>query len=75
MSAAKEKPKLPPVPAEMVDGDEQSTSSWRVLVSADGDVTIRVDRLPGSGRALYETLVLSVSEADALLTALMNEIG
>ncbi len=68
-----------PTPTNGMRGaDEQSTASFRVLTKANegrGEVTIRVDRAKGSGRPLYETLVLTFEEADALLIGLMNEVG
>jgi len=70
---------FPPISSAMVGASEHHTSNSRILAKLDEDrneVTIRVDRLKGrTGRPLYETLVLSGDEADALLRALMDEIG
>jgi hypothetical protein len=69
---------FPAISPAMRGADEQSTSKFRVLVKANDDkdeVTIRIDRARGTGRPLYETLVLNGEEANALLIALMNEIG
>lgn len=69
---------FPKISAGMHGADEQSTAHFRILVKCNEDkneVTIRVDRDQGTGRPLYETLVLTVDEADALLIGLMNEIG
>lgn len=66
------------MPDIMDDAEEQSTGNFRIRIKAVEDrdeVIIRVDRPKGSGRPLYETLVLTESEAYALLTGLMNEIG
>jgi hypothetical protein len=38
------------------------------------EITIRVDRAKGTGRALYETLVLTAEEAEALRIGLANEL-
>jgi len=69
----------PEIGAGMLGASEHHTSNSRILAKLDEDrneVTIRVDRLKGrTGRPLYETLVLSGDEADALLRALMDEIG
>ena len=69
---------FPEISASMHGADEQSTSKFRVLVKGHDDkneVTIRIDRAKGAGRPLYETLVLNGEEANALMIALMNEIG
>jgi len=69
---------FPAIPLALVDGDEQSTSAFRVVAkfnSGRREVTIRVDRAKKNGRPLYDTLVLTEDEADALLICLMNEIG
>lgn len=62
----------------MEGAEEQSTASFRIRVKALEDrdeVVIRVDRPSGHGSPLYETICLTEGEADALLIALMNEIG
>jgi len=67
-----------PEEPSLADGDEQSTSAFRVITKFNSDkreVTIRVDRAKGTGRPLYDTLVLTEAEAEALLIGLMNEIG
>lgn len=63
----------------LAGAEEQSTAAFRVRVKSldthKDEVIVRVDRPKGTGRALYETLYLTHDEADALLIALMNEIG
>jgi len=69
----------PEIGAGMFGASEQHTSNSRILVKLNEDkneVTIQVDRLNGAtGRPIFDSLVLRGSEADALLTALMDEIG
>lgn len=65
------------IDVDVMDGaEEQSLASFRVRVKAlpeRDEVIVRIDRLKGTGRPLYETLYLSGSEADALKIALSNE--
>lgn len=67
---------FPDIPRELYGAEVQSTSTFRVLVKSDdnGDVLIQVDRAKMGG-APASRIRLSESEADALLIALMNEIG
>lgn len=59
------------------DAAEQSTSRVRVCVKfydEDDRVNIRIDRQAGTaGLPLYDTLILTFEEAEALKFALMNE--
>lgn len=60
------------------EAEIQSTSRFRVAVTDSDDgrlITIRIDRVSGTGLPLYETMTLDIEEADALQIALMNAIG
>lgn len=52
-----------------------ATANVRVGYRASTDtVTIRIDRADGTGRPLYETMTLSLAEAEAVRAALADEI-
>lgn len=63
---------------DLHDASEHESATYKIRVKSDedrGEVTIRIDRRSGSGRPLYDTLVLSWDEAEWLRCVLADELG